>query len=138
MAQKTIPELNPVTSFDENALFVIDDTAQTFKITAANVEKSLKKLRPYFASTGSADATLTPLDKIIRISGAHTITLPDGDDCEMGDEFIVKKMDSGTTTTIVFQSGQSADGETTLTLTEQFSFFRFMWNGTGWDIVGQG
>lgn len=36
MADKTIPELSPVSSIDENALLIIDTGIETFKITAGN------------------------------------------------------------------------------------------------------
>lgn len=46
MASKTIPELNPVTSFNGNALIPIDSGTQTFKITSLNFAKSIADLAP--------------------------------------------------------------------------------------------
>lgn len=87
--------------------------------------------------TKSADYTMLPSDTIVLASGTHTITMPNATVCT-GSEFIVKKTDSGTTTSIAFQSAQSADGQTSLSLTEQYSFYRFMSNGTNLDIIGWG
>ncbi len=139
MAQKTIPELNAATDFDENALIPIDTGTQTFKITAADAADSLRALMlPYTIQTKSASYDMLPTDKIVRAAGAITIGLPDGDDCEPGDEFIVKKTDSGTTTMIDCPGGETMDAESSLTLTEQYGFYRFVFNGTNYDIVGWG
>jgi hypothetical protein len=138
MAQKTIPELSEATTFDENALFPIDSGIQTFKVTAPHVYKALKQFGPIDVQTKAVDYDMVFTDKLVRASGAHTIGLPDGDNCQPGDEFIVKKTDSGTTTTIDCPGGETMDGETSLTLTEQYGFYRFMFNGTNYDIVAWG
>jgi hypothetical protein len=137
MGQKTIPQLDEATSFDENALIPIDTGIQSFKVTGENFAKSIANiLRPLVVTT-SADHTLAPSESLIRASGNHTITMYPAADGE-GRRHTIKKTDSGTTTTIAFDGAEDADGETTLSLTEQYSFFELQSNGTTWDIVNAG
>lgn len=77
-------------------------------------------------------------DGIVRSSGTFAKTMPNAT-LVSGNEYVVKKIDTfGTTTTIAFLGGQNADGQTTLTLTEQYSFYRLKSNGTNYDLVGWG
>jgi hypothetical protein len=136
MGQKTIPELDALTAIDENTLFIIDDGIQTYKITGDNLAASLRALTSKVVSKNS-NYGMAVTDGMVKATGAITITLPDATQCP-NREFLIKKMDSGTTTSIAFTSGQSADDETSLSLTEQFSFFNFKSNGVGFDLIAWG
>lgn len=53
MAQKTIPQLNEISSIDENAVIPVDTGIQSYKITAPNLAKSLD----HFIAGGVWNAT---------------------------------------------------------------------------------
>lgn len=136
MAQKTIPQLDEATEIDENALVPFDSGTQSYKIAAGDMAQSLRGLCAP-VRTVSTGGDIEPEDETVRVSGAITRTMPDATLVE-GREYLIKKTDSGTTTTIDFSSGQTADGESSLSLTEQYAFYRLKSNGTDWDIVGAG
>jgi hypothetical protein len=96
-----------------------------------------KVIGPNTVVTSAADYTVLAGDRLVRVSGAHTWTLPDAT-LNTGNIYTLKKTDSGTTSSIAFTGGQSADGQTSLTLTEQYSFYQFQSNGTTYDIVAWG
>lgn len=137
MADKTIPELVETTEAAATNVFVIDDGVDTKKIQTQNLAVSLRRFIGK-SETKSANYDVQYDDDLIRVSGNTQIRLPDATSNE-GQEFTVKKIDVvGTTVTIVFSGGQEADDETSLTLTEQYSLYRFKSNGVGYDIVAWG
>lgn len=136
MADKTIPELSATTTITGTALIPVDSGVQTFKMTATNLAKGLVALFFPVIQTKSTSYQILATDRGVRMSGDNTATMPDATLCA-GKKFRVKKIDAaGTTTTIAFLSGQSADGQTSLTITEQYGFWDLESNGTNFDIVG--
>lgn len=78
-------------------------------------------------------------DKLIKVSGTWTLTMPNATLVDTCQEFVVKKTDSNATTiTIAFLASQTADTQSTLSLTEQYSYYRLMSDGANWQIVGAG
>lgn len=114
-------------------------------ITDTNLNNALSVTTQWKKVTGTptvqtkaVDYQVLAGDRLVRVSGTFNTTLPDATLVE-GLDFVIKKTDSNATTaTILFLSAQSADGLTSLTLTEQYSFYRFQSNGTTYDITGWG
>jgi hypothetical protein len=136
MADKTIPELTEATTLTGTAVFPFDSGIQTFRVTATNLAKALAAVFYPVVQTKNVDYQILVTDRSVRMSGDHTATMPDATLCT-GKKFRVKKIDgAGTTTSIAFLAGQSADGETLLAITEQYGFWDLESNGTNYDIVG--
>jgi hypothetical protein len=113
-------------------------------LTNANLNNALSDATNWKKITGvntvqtkSADYQILAGDSLVRVSGTHTTTLPDAT-LVSGNKYTIKKIDSGTTSTIAFLSAQTADGQSTLTLTEQYGFYQFQSNGTNYDIIAWG
>ena len=125
--------------------FATDGTGGLYySLTDANLNQALtvttqwrKVGGPATVVNSSATYQILAGDRLVRVSGAHTVTLPDAT-LNSGAIYTIKKIDSGTTTTIAFLGGQSADGQTSLTLPEQYGFFQFQSNGATYDIVAWG
>lgn len=96
-----------------------------------------KVIGPNTVVTSSADYQIKAGDRLIRVSGAHTWTLPDAT-LNTGSIYTIKKTDSGTTSAIALLLAQTADGQASLSLTEQYGFFTLQSNGTNYDIVAWG
>lgn len=136
MAQKKITDFSLRTDFDETCNLVLDDTTQTWRATGQQVKDYVRALE--LVSVVSEAVELDVTDGGARVTGDSEVTMPDATLCA-GREYFVKKIDAiGTTTDIVFQGGQNADGETALELTERYSYFRMVSNGTNFDIIGAG
>ncbi len=97
----------------------------------------VKVAGPKTVTSQSGAYTILPNDGLIEATGGFTLTMPDATKVS-GVEYIISKVDSGTTTTIAFVGGQTAAGASTLTLPEQYGFYRLMSNGTNFVIVGAG
>lgn len=133
MAQKKIIDFPLRTDFDQTVNLVGDDTIQTWRNTGQQVKDFCRRLT---LQTKAANYQALINDGLIRVSGNSAITMPDATLCPER-EYVVKKIDAvGTTATIDFLLGQSADGETSLSLTERYSFFRLVSNGVTFDITG--
>lgn len=111
---------------DTNLNHAVSDTTKWRKVVGPNT-----------VVTSSANYQILAGDRLVRVSGAHTWTLPDAT-LNTGSLYTIKKTDSGTTSSIAFLGGQSADGETSLSLTEQYGFYTFQSNGTNYDLVAWG
>lgn len=80
----------------------------------------------------------SPSVSMYTVHGNITATMPDADDFE-GFEFILVKTDSNATTVaIAFVGGQTGSGQASLSLTEQWSFYRLKVSGGEFYIVGAG
>lgn len=142
--QAGIPEWNTSTIYFIGS-FASDGAGSAYRsVTNTNTGNALsdasnwiKVFGPATLRTPSVDYTVLISDGLIEATGTHTITMPDATK-NSGVEYIIKKPDSGTTTTISFSGGQTADGASTLSLPEQYGFYRLMSNGTTYDIVGAG
>jgi hypothetical protein len=135
-APKTIPQLNEATTATGNAVVPMDTGTQSYRMSFTNLAKLMHSLFFPVVQTKAEDYQILATDSIVRGSGDRTFTMPDATTCS-GKEFAVYKTDAvGTTITIAFQSGQTAGGASTLSLTEQYGVYRLKSNGTGFDIVG--
>jgi hypothetical protein len=86
-------------------------------------------------STVSANTTLGVDHHIVLVNasgGARTITLPDATTCA-GRQYVIKKIDSSTdAVTIVPQSGQTIDGQASISINTQYDYRRVVSDGTNW------
>lgn len=135
-APKTIPQLNEATTATGNAVVPMDSGTQSFRMSFTNLAKLMHSLFFPVVQTKAENYQILATDSIVRGSGDRTFTMPDATTCS-GKEFAVYKTDAvGTTITIAFLSGQTAGGASTLSLTEQYGFYRLKSNGANFDIVG--
>jgi len=79
----------------------------------------------------SGNQTLDGTYYFVTATGNITITLPTATSIT-GREYIIKKIDSGTTTTINTTSSQTMDGQLTITLNQQYTTFHFISDGSNW------
>jgi hypothetical protein len=85
--------------------------------------------------TVSANTTLGVNHHIVLVNasgGARTITLPDATTCA-GRQYVIKKIDSSTNAvTITPQSGQTIDGQPSISITTQYDYRRVVSDGANW------
>lgn len=81
MATKTIPQLNSISQVDQTDMTVIDTGVQTFKITAQDLAKGLRKFSTPNPGTPKSEAyLLTVNDALLMVDstlGSFDISLPD-------------------------------------------------------------
>jgi hypothetical protein len=86
-------------------------------------------------STVSVNTTLGVDHHVVLVDasgGARTITLPDAMTCA-GRQYIIKKIDSSANAvTITPQTGQTIDGQPSISITTQYDYRRFVSNGANW------
>ncbi len=136
MAQKTIIELTAATDLDANAVFPFDSSIQTFKMTAPNVAKALRKFSLAFVTqTTTYDILLS--DELVRgdvSAGAFTVTLPTIASSS-GRSFFVKNISNSVNLLTVKGNGSElVDFSNTVDLGSGESL-EFLNNGTSWDIL---
>ena len=78
--------------------------------------------------------TLLESDIIILISGNVTITIPTAIG-RPGKFYHLKKVDSGTTTTVAASGGQTLDGMASVRVTQQFTNLMIVSNNSNWLIL---
>lgn len=112
-------------------------------LTDTNLNNAVTDTANWVPPNGSVQtkaATYTALnsDSLIKVSATHTETLPTSP--LVGQRISYVKTDSSATT-VTFASGAttiSGAATTTLTLTQQYSFYTFQFDGTNWFIVSAG
>ena len=88
-----------------------------------------------FTTYSSAQSLNPQTDQIVLVSGNTTLTLPAAA-TSSGVRFDVKKTDSNATTVTIDGNGsETIDGETTQTITEQYTSVHLVCNGTTWYIL---
>lgn len=97
-----------------------------------NVEPSRKPIR-----TVTAGYAATEGDMVLRVdatAGPVTITLPSAGAVK-GLTFVVKKVDGSANAVTVDPAGsETVDGATSVSTTTQWTVFRLLSNGSGWDL----
>ena len=89
-------------------------------------------IKVYSVKTG--DYTITEEDYLIHYeAGSYTVTLPDVDDVEAGQQFVIKNSGAGTIT-VATTDQQTIDDCKTQLLT-QYDAMKIMSDGTNWIIV---
>ncbi len=88
--------------------------------------------------TVSANTTLGIDHHVVLVNasgGARTITLPNATTCA-GRQYIIKKVDSSTNAvTITPQTGQTIDGQASISITTQYDYKKVVSNGTNWFLI---
>jgi len=88
--------------------------------------------------TVSANTTLGIDHHIVLVNasgGAKTITLPNATTCA-GRQYIIKKIDSSTNAvTITPQTGQTIDGQASISITTQYAYRKVVSNGINWFLI---
>ena len=88
-------------------------------------------------SSYSAKAT----DNVIlgnSTSGSLTITLPDATKSHVGQQYVIKKIDSSANTiTVATTSSQTIDGTSSLALNVQYEAVEVATDGSNWYVIGQ-
>lgn len=96
--------------------------------------------RAYPTRTETANYTIEPTtDCIIKVnstSGNKSVTVPDSSTVEIGQPFCVKKTVAANTVTIQSPDSKTFDGAATITLTLQYEYVWFYFDGTEWSITG--
>ena len=94
-----------------------------------------------FSTIVTTITTDTTLDNTYHIilanatNGTITITLPSATTCS-GRQYIIKKVDSSTNAvTVTPQTGQTIDGQTSISITTQNDLRRIVSDGTNWYII---
>jgi hypothetical protein len=82
----------------------------------------------------SATTTLDDTHDVATVSGAITITLPTAVGIK-GKKYTIKKIDTGTTTTIATTSSQTVDGAAPATMTTQWEKRIYCSDGQNWLLV---
>lgn len=108
-----------------------------------NVVTDVTKWKKYVGAgntqtkTNGQSYSVLPSDGAVRVSGTNTQTLPLSTTV-LGQIFYFKKTDGSGTNTLAFSGGETADGQTTLTLTLQYSYWGLRAYSGGYDIVAGG
>jgi len=88
--------------------------------------------------TVNSDITLGIDHHIVLVdasSGNKTITLPDASTCS-GRQYIIKKIDSSSNSVVITpQSGQTIDGQASISINMQYAIVRVVSNGSNWFII---
>lgn len=92
-------------------------------------------------STISSNTSLTEtnglITKLINAAGSNvTITLPTA--ANNTASFIIKKIDSSTNTVIVDgYSSETIDGDTSITIYDQYNYIEIISDGTNWKVINE-
>jgi len=143
MANKTIPDLNQIAQgdVDSQCLVVIDDGAQTFKMTLAQLFDAIQG-GSNSARTVTGSTTITDDDTVIRYNtagGAIGQTLPAVATLRAGKVLILKNVGiAGNNLTITPNGSEKIDNLSSLVLagdTDISDQVKIRNNGSGWDII---
>ncbi len=112
MAQKKITDLTLRSDFDETCNLPTDDTAQTWRVTGAQIFNYINSILRPAISAQTANYTVLTTDDVITMSatgGARTVTLPTAVGLS-GRKFTIKKIDATSNAAqLLTTSGQTID-----------------------------
>lgn len=112
-----------------------------YSLTDDNLNNALSVAANWrrFSSAGavqslSADGNVNANSSLVRLTNNAIATMPSAA-TNTGAVYTLKNVGVGAPS-VIFSGGQNADGLTTLSLPDQYQFYRLQSNGTNYDLIG--
>lgn len=150
MATKRISELTLRSDFDATCNVPVDDSTQSYRTTGAQILAFIAAgltratipagviAKRIVATKTGAYTLLSASDDVIladATSAGFTLTLPASSGLT-GRVFVIKKIDSSANVvTVDGNASETIDGETTLSLYNQYESVKIMSDGTNWVVI---